>query len=363
MTAASAPDLAPASASPETPAPGGGWASPSANLDALRSLAVLFVVTSHLTFWEHAQAWIPPLRHFHAQALGLLGVGIFFVHTCLVLMMSLERQSRGGGRPPAVPFFVRRFFRIYPLSLVVVTTLLVAEAALGKPRAWPVAASNLLLVQNLTGHPSISGPLWSLPFEVQMYLALPTLFGLVFWARGRAPRVLLVLWGASVLLVLAFWRLGLDYHLIKYLPCFLPGVLAYSPGGTPRTASPLVLFGAVFATAAVFPVLVALGVKEHVAIWPVCFGLGWLLPRCRELKARGIKRAGEVVAKYSYEIYLVHQPCIDLAFGHLPAPAWMQWAAFVGATALLSKAAYELVERPGIAWGVRIAERWAAARA
>src|SRR5690242_15749179 len=62
-------------------------ASDSPNLDLLRTLAVLYVVIFHL------------LLFFEKTNLGLLwsighwGVLLFFVHTSLVLMFSLERQE------------------------------------------------------------------------------------------------------------------------------------------------------------------------------------------------------------------------------------------------------------------------------
>ena len=58
--------------------------------------------------------------------LGRFGVLLFFVHTALVLMSSIERQ--GTHRAGWVrAFYVRRALRIYPLA--VVTILLVAACA------------------------------------------------------------------------------------------------------------------------------------------------------------------------------------------------------------------------------------------
>jgi hypothetical protein len=57
-------------------------------------LAVLFVVVFHLPLTER-------LLHgsnYHPGALGLLGVVIFFVHTCLVLLLSLQRQIKRHER-------------------------------------------------------------------------------------------------------------------------------------------------------------------------------------------------------------------------------------------------------------------------
>ena len=94
------------------------------NLDALRSLAVLSVVIQHL--W-HQCVDVHLCTYSHTvndvlSTLSFTGVMFFFVHTCLVLMLSLQRSpeyKRGAA------FLVRRAFLIYPLSCA---TVLVAIA-------------------------------------------------------------------------------------------------------------------------------------------------------------------------------------------------------------------------------------------
>ena len=90
--------------------------SNSRNLDLLRSFAVLLVVGFHLAkFFD----W--HLETLRVTDFGMLGVMLFFVHTTLVLMFSLERQSAGSNASLFVPFMVRRCFRIYPLAILLVT--------------------------------------------------------------------------------------------------------------------------------------------------------------------------------------------------------------------------------------------------
>ena len=157
------------------------------NLDFLRSTAVLLVLLNHLT------------RHYHIDRfdnLGIFGVLLFFVHTSLVLMYSMQR-SHLTGKALINDFYIRRIFRIYPLSaLAVLTAVALHLHADGRGLSFgprPGAGeliSNLLLVQNLTGSASIVGPLWSLPYEIQMYVVLPLLF---LWKR-RSVVSLLILW-------------------------------------------------------------------------------------------------------------------------------------------------------------------------
>ena len=80
----------------------------SANLDLLRAFAVLLVVGFHLVKFFNWRVATMRVTDF-----GLLGVMFFFVHTTLVLMFSLERQSAGAGTSLFLPFMVRRCFRIY----------------------------------------------------------------------------------------------------------------------------------------------------------------------------------------------------------------------------------------------------------
>src|SRR5256885_16216755 len=81
---------------------------PERNLDVLRAVAVLLVLADHVfAATAHASGtwnW--------NWAVGRLGGLLFFVHTSLVLMSSLE----GGGSAPgwAKRFYLRSPFRILP---------------------------------------------------------------------------------------------------------------------------------------------------------------------------------------------------------------------------------------------------------
>jgi peptidoglycan/LPS O-acetylase OafA/YrhL len=320
------------------------------NLDLLRTCAVGLVIVSHLgpaIGWKWDSS-------FHLQALGLMGVAIFFVHTCLVLMMSMDRDP---GERLAARFLIRRAFRIYPLSIVVVVTL--AAAGIGRLHAGDFI-SNLLLVQNITGAPSNPAPLWSLPFEIQMYLVLPALYGLC--RRRNAAMLVALLWIASVLVVVGASRTAANYHLLKYVPCFLPGVLAFVLiSRTER--GPRFGWGTLFAYVAIaamaFPVVVAKGAEETPLLWLICLGLGLLIPQCRQLGTSWLAAAAKTVATYSYGIYLVHSTCLDIAFGKLAAyPEAVKWLVFIGSTAALSYVGYHLIEKPGIALGIRLSRRY-----
>jgi peptidoglycan/LPS O-acetylase OafA/YrhL len=198
----------------------------STNLDLLRSFAVLLVLFDHtLKFLGFSH-----FGHVDIDWIGRLGVVFFFVHTSLVLMMSLEREKLLGWRR-TVNFYIRRAFRLFPLSCFVV--LFTFAAHIPQIAIYPhgfvsadiprlVLTSNLMLTQNLIpGDFNILGQLWSLPIELDMYLVLPLLFVLAL----RWPRTfLLTAWPVAVALALTethfshLWRLNFLY----YSPCFCP---------------------------------------------------------------------------------------------------------------------------------------------
>src|SRR5579883_3324946 len=154
--------------------------SHDANLDVVRATAVILVATFHLT-----QALRTPLDLYE---LARLGVAFFFVHSGIVNMLSLERQARRFG-PRALfrVFIAKRCLRIYPLSIVVVCCVYFTGVLPTLPHnpSWTAAAGvhprlmfilSLLLLQNFTRLDEILPPLWSLPFEMQLYLLFPSIF-------------------------------------------------------------------------------------------------------------------------------------------------------------------------------------------
>jgi peptidoglycan/LPS O-acetylase OafA/YrhL len=159
----------------------------SYNLDLLRTIAVSLVLTQHLCLRLHVEhlGWAP------TDCLGLFGVLLFFVHTSLVLMYSMERSGLLRLRL-VKDFYIRRIFRIYPLSILAVISALVLHIAsnvngvaglsYGPRPGTRAILSQILLVQNLIHVQSIVNVLWSLPYEVQMYLFLPFLF---IWVRRK----------------------------------------------------------------------------------------------------------------------------------------------------------------------------------
>ena len=183
-----------------------GEMSPKPNLDLLRAIAVILVIADHAL----RSAGIDRFGSWYSGDVGLFGVYLFFVHTSLVLMWSLER------RPNALDFYVRRIFRIYPLAVITILFAYVTHAPVAnitatgahftanadRPRSLVM---NLLLVRDLIGKgaaPIIHGVTWSLAPELYMYILLPALF--VYARFTRKIWTLLPFWVLAALHAHAF---------------------------------------------------------------------------------------------------------------------------------------------------------------
>jgi peptidoglycan/LPS O-acetylase OafA/YrhL len=142
-----------------------GW------LDALRGIAVLFVVFEHLSFSEltgvraAVSPWFSP---------GLYGVLVFFMVSGYIVPASLER--RGSVRR----FWVSRVFRLYPLfTVAALVKIALASSHLAVDTvsdAGSSAVAHVLMLQDLLGVTNLINVLWTLSFEMAFYLILTFLF-------------------------------------------------------------------------------------------------------------------------------------------------------------------------------------------
>jgi len=324
----------------------------SPNLDLLRSFAVLAVLADHsLLMFADAKPWLT----LAAVSIGNSGVLLFFVHTALVLMVSLQRRGSTVRQ-----FYIQRLFRIYPLALVTVAACVAFRVpadllhCFREPfqfHGWGWLVSNILLIQNVTGAPSVISSLWSLPLEVQMYLLLPFVYE---FATSRRP-IPKLLGFASLAMALAMAHFSVMWP----IPCFLSGVLAFvlwrSRRMLPAVLLPVAIFGFVvinFLGYAFFH-----GFNFGIA-WIICAAFGFLLPRFGELKGRTVRIIFHQIAKYSYGVYLSHIPLLWLCLRVIPGiPQAVRWSLFASLVVLIPVLLYQLIERPMIGYGRRISER------
>lgn len=158
-------------------------------LHGARALMVLFVAAFH--FWQ--QSWLTPSFSFfgrHVSMDPLLRTGYIWVDGMLLLSgflcyLPYAAAAMSGKPSPAVlPFYKRRFLRIFPsyaFNLIVVF-LLIALPGKAYPGPWEATRdmlAHLSFTHNLfhfsyLGTP-LNGVLWTLAVEVQFYLIFPLL--------------------------------------------------------------------------------------------------------------------------------------------------------------------------------------------
>jgi peptidoglycan/LPS O-acetylase OafA/YrhL len=328
------------------------------NLDLLRSVAVLMVVTDHTFLARGIYQW----HRWLLGEIGLFGVYLFFLHTSLVLMWSLER------RPNPLDFYIRRIFRLYPLAIAAILLATVARApAAAHTEAFfhsnPVTPLtllwNCLLVRDLIGHALfLHGVTWSLSLEVYMYLLLPALFFYARVVRRRWPIVLL--WLLAVLFARRlFPNESVGNIFPTVIPDFLSGIIAYvgfmhaRPRLPSWTLLPLL--------AILFSFYMSFRTFQGVRLdWIACLALALVLPYTRQFKWKSGRRLAHTVAQYSYGIYLFHPFALLLSVYVLSGrPLALQLGVEALAIAAAAFAAYHLIEFPMIKLGARVAARLA----
>jgi peptidoglycan/LPS O-acetylase OafA/YrhL len=350
-----------------------GLKTNSRNLDLLRSFAVLLVVGFHLAKLFNWQFGALRVTDF-----GLLGVMLFFVHTTLVLMFSLERLNMESSESLFVPFLLRRCFRIYPLAILVAAFAYLfhipSDLQFGEFKLFHQSAGNLLanlfLVQNVTQQKANPGILWSLPLELQMYVALPALF--LFASRVRSWWGMIAFWWSAVAL---WFAVGFSTGMLplseggirspaeallkftRFVPCFLPGVVAYKLWGRSRflpASSWLIFLGVCCAVFLWFS-----GSRPIEAGWFICFAIGLGVSFFREMRENILTRLTKRIARYSFGIYLVHYFAIWVGFVVCRGLGrGFQFVMFGALLISLSVLLYHTVERPMIAIGVNVSEKF-----
>ncbi|MFV3129069.1 acyltransferase family protein [Niveispirillum sp. KHB5.9] len=324
------------------------------NFTPLRLGLALLVVLGHykLFIGINSPAW--PFNY------AALAVECFFVVSGYLVANSFDRD------PDLKRFFIKRFFRIYPLYITVVIaqtlilgslapggimgnlgsmgTYLLANAAFANFLQYDVGAGAL------TGlyEQSINASLWTLKIEFAFYLMLPFLWRL-FERRGVG--VLVAIFLTSALYNWGFEQAG-HHTLAKQLPgqlqFFVLGVAAYRYRHMLRLENKWVGLGIAIVLGAV---VTALLTSRPPLIYPLLVAalvvfLALLTPRLR------------MEADVSYGVYLLHAPMIQLflLFG-IYEPGLEGVAITVVLVLALAFLAERFVEAPGIAMGRKLIKR------
>lgn len=290
-------------------------------LEAWRGLAAWLVVYAHV--YPLAGVDWPLLRFSYT------GVDLFFTLSGFVFAPYFF-----GRRPELKAFAVRRLFRIYPAYLVALLLYIALKWQAGGTLEylWQHALFAHLQSREMAFY--YNPAFWSLPAEVEFYLALPLLAA---WTRGGRWRVPLLL-AAALALRLALGQAsdpsgqGPAFIWMHHLPGmgveFMLGVLAWRladrvKGWLQRTVLLLCGLAGWLGLAALFAAWGDAGLNAS----PLRGQISWLAALCFAAMLAGTASAGakapprliwlaQWAGKLSYGTYLLHIAALYLVQAH-----------------------------------------------
>jgi len=357
------------------------------DIEALRALAIVFVIMAHI-------GRLLPANHWYTGIMGQAGFGfgvdIFFCVSGFIITQSLMRHMPERPAPAllwqiAGPFLTRRFWRLMPSALFWILALVLAAAVLdGKgtllsfPGSLKPALQAMLQVFDFTfascrdaGTCGEFGIYWSLSLENQFYLVLPVLA--VCAGRRLLPLVFLGAFAAQFFIERQLttptpflWALRTDAICLGALLALVSHRAAYRDMEptvlrVPLAASILVAFVlALMAgiTVARAPVAHAMGITAL-----LCGLLTWIASydRCYLTRNRLARALAVYIGSRSYAIYLTHMLAMSLTawmVQRAPLSALVQAcgpgasvALFLVLTGLFSEFNYRVIEMPLRAYG------------
>lgn len=328
-----------------------------ADIDGLRTIAVLSVVVFHLGT--------------SVLTGGFIGVDVFFVISGYLITGTLL-LAEGSYKERLAEFYKRRIKRIFPALFalyfaVMMASFMILFADEARDIAFTTVAS-IFFASNVLFFSSSgyfdggldSNPLlhtWSLSVEEQFYIFFPLL---LFFSRGLTPkgRVRLVAGIALVSFVLSWWRVNTDmsaaFYLVQYRTWELALGALLALGAFPPVRSALIANLETMAGIALIVAAVALFDRTTpfpgpAALLP-CIGSALLIhggfahdTGIGRLLATGPMR---FIGLISYSLYLWHWPVIVFykSIDHRLSLVDRGW--LLMASLLLATLSYFLVEQP-----------------
>jgi len=323
------------------------------NFTLLRLLLALAVVLGHYKT-------LPGNAYTPIFTFADLAVDMFFIISGYLITWSWDKNPEPKG------YFIRRFFRIYPLYLFIILAQTAAMLAALYQKTGDVSliqpgnllrylGANLVFanflardIGDLFGHmhvPGVNASLWTLKIEVGFYLVLP-----LIWAAFKR-------WGlgvfAAIFVLSSLYYMGMEHLHKETLAKQLPGLLRFFVVGMAFYAyQHKVKLGQLQSTllaAATFTLLYLCRYQDWFFVfYPLCVGLFVFL---FTLRLPALPLSFDI----SYGVYLLHAPLIQFAqlYGLLSDTTGFLLM-LLAAVITLALLAERWIERPGIEWGKKI---------
>lgn len=188
--------------------------------DAIRGIAVLLVLFTHLDNYRILYIW--PFSSQPIQgAIGQCGVFLFFILSGYLIWSSASKQLIKKNGLSA--YFVNRFTRIYPLYATCIIFIIIFQSyfiGYKKPDlSLDVLIRHAFFLQSFTPNisASLNGPFWTLTHEVIFYLLVPLIF------KIKNLNAVLVFSLISTQVAWHFYAQHL-HHFLNYWPLFAIGI-------------------------------------------------------------------------------------------------------------------------------------------
>ena len=333
------------------------------NIQALRGIAACMVFIIHLLSTRDGTSldWL----RYRYWWIGPAGVDIFFVISGLIVSITAAKagQAATGGLAAAVPFALKRVFRIYPVYWVVLAIAFIVAPFVVLAPAWLPEHHPLRLILLATTENNKVMAAWTLCYEMYFYL---TLTAILLFAPKRVFQLLAVWALVQAVLIVVAGTIRFDLmNNVVFSPLLLEFALGCGAGylisqGATR-------HGLFFTVAGLIWFIGGAIVHRYHGNWEpwwraptfgvgsafLVYGLVALEERNGFVLPRWLCRLGDP----SYSIYIWHQLVLaglallsdelDL-FYYLPAPLIVSaWAVILIAFGFAS---YRWIERPALDW-------------
>ena len=327
------------------------------NFTLLRLLLSLSVVFGHFKLLSGTDYPVFPFN------LADAAVDCFFIVSGYLITLSYER-TRG-----LLSFYVRRFFRLYPMyaCIVLIQTSIMLTLLPHGPFSEPEQTMHYLMA-NLTfanflqydiggvlsglNVPGINPSLWTLKIELGFYLIVPLICAAT---RRWGFKTLLAIFIASIAFNVIALQLG-DPRYAKQLPgqmqFFVVGMALYLYARDIRFPM------------WVTPIVTVVFLVAWSCFHPIAPGIRPLLVAAFVFCAAFCTPVLRTSTDMSYSVYLVHGPLLQtLLLLGIFRDTWWFLAVVVLTVLALSYLAERLVERPGNEFGRRLSVRLGRPRA
>jgi peptidoglycan/LPS O-acetylase OafA/YrhL len=286
-------------------------------LDATRGIAVLMVMAAHTLdkFWPNYADFVH---------LGNSGVILFFLCSGYIIPRSIERLSLSD-------FWIRRFFRLYPLYWVSILLFLL----LGMSATYKLTDifANFTMLQTYLLAPHVAAIFWSLTVEMMFYF-LSSIFCIFKIQQKTIENFLAIVFLAFILRETN----SIATYFFEYMPIFLLGTVVYCY--ETRKYSATILYLALSIT--VVYMVTADTSWNWKSGWLLAISVFLVMYRFRQYRWPSWLTWCGIV---SYSIYLLHR--IPLYFSPYAVPL-----AF-----LIAAVSYKYIEKPFVALGHRLTRK------